>query len=121
MKEFSNYRTISLIVDARKVLLKIIKGRIRLHYGREMAEEQAGFVEGKRTREQIVNIRIIIEKCRDQNISLYMCFIDYAKAFDCVSHPWKVVGHDGADGIPGPHYPTGSKSVQSTRIGGPND
>ena len=48
-----------------------------------MAEEQAGFVEGKGTREPIVNIRIIIEKCRDQNIPLYMCFIDYAK---CVSH-----------------------------------
>ena len=51
-----------------------------------MAEEQAGFVEGKGTREQIVNIRIIIEKCRDQNIPLYMCFIDYAKAFDCVNY-----------------------------------
>ena len=59
---------------------------MKLHYDREMAEEQAGFVGGKGTREQIVNIRIIIEKCRDQNIPLYMCFIDYAKAFDCVSH-----------------------------------
>ena len=47
-----------------------------------MAEEQAGSVEGKVTREQIVNIRIIIEKCRDQNIPLCMCFIDYAKAFN---------------------------------------
>ena len=46
------------------VLMKIIKGRIKLHYDREMAEEQAGFVEGKGTREQIVNIRIIIVKCR---------------------------------------------------------
>ena len=43
-------------------------------------------MEGKGTREQIVNIRIVIEKCRDQNRPLYMCFIDYAKAFDCVSH-----------------------------------
>ena len=86
LKECSNYCTISLIVHASKVLLNIIKGRIKLHYDREMAEEQAGFVEGKGTREQIVNIRIIIEKCRDQNIPLYMCFIDYAKAFDCVSH-----------------------------------
>ena len=86
LKECSNYRAISIIVHASKVLLKIIKGSIKLHYDREMAEEQAGFVEGKGTREQIVNIRIIIEKCRDQNIPLYMCFIDYAKAFDCVSH-----------------------------------
>ena len=68
------------------MLQKIIKGKIKLHYDREMAEEQVGFVEGKGTREQIVNIRIIIEKCREQNIPLYMCFIDYAKAFDCVSH-----------------------------------
>ena len=67
-------------------LLKIIKGKIKLHYDREMVEEQAGFVEGNGTREQIVNIRIITEKCRDQHIPLYMCFIDYAKAFDCVSH-----------------------------------
>ena len=81
-KECSNYCTICLIVHASKVLLKIIKGRIKLNYDREMAEEQAGFVEGKGTREQIVNIRIITEKCRDQNIPLYMCFIDYAKAFD---------------------------------------
>ena len=77
LKECSNYRTISLIVHASKVLLKIIKARVKLHYDREMAEEQAGFVEGKGTREQIVNIRIIIEKCRDQNRPLYMCFIDY--------------------------------------------
>ena len=62
LKECSNYRTISLIVHASKVLLKIIKARVKLHYDREMAEEQAGFVEGKGTREQIVNIRIIIEK-----------------------------------------------------------
>ena len=51
----------------------------KAHYDREMAEEQAGFVEGKGTREQIVNIRIIIEKCRDQNIPLYMCFICLCK------------------------------------------
>ena len=50
------------MVHASKVLLKIIKGRNKLHYEREMAEEQAGFVEGRGTREQIVNIRIIIER-----------------------------------------------------------
>ena len=82
LKECSNYRTISLIVGlhASKVVLELIKGRIKLHYDREMAEEQAGFVEG--TREQIVNIGIIIEKCRDKNIPLCMCLIDFAKGFD---------------------------------------
>ena len=62
-----------------------------------MAEEQAGFVEGKGTREQLVNIRSILEKWRDQNIPLYMCFIDYAKAFDCVTHKklWDTVEQVG--------------------------
>ena len=60
LKASSNYRTISLRVHARNVLLNIIKGRIKLHYDRDMAEEQAGFVEGKGTREEIVNIRIIM-------------------------------------------------------------
>ena len=62
--------TISLIVHATKVLLKIIKGRIKLHYDREMAEEQAGVMERKGTKEQIVDIRISIEKCRNKNIPL---------------------------------------------------
>ena len=62
--------TISLIVHATKVLLKIIKGRIKLHYDREMAEEQAGVMEREGTKEQIVDIRISIEKCRNQNIPL---------------------------------------------------
>ena len=43
-------------------------------------------MEGKGTREQIVNIRIMIEKCRDQNMPLYRCFIEFAKAFDCERH-----------------------------------
>ena len=86
LKECSNHRTISLIVHASKVLLKIIAERVQMKYGVEMAEEQAGFVKGKGTREQIVNIRNIMEKCRSHNIPLYMCFIDYTKAFDCVRH-----------------------------------
>ena len=65
-----------MIEHASKVLLKIIKGRIKLQYDREMAEEQAGVVEGKGTREHGVNIRIIIEKCRDQNIPLYYTGMD---------------------------------------------
>ena len=55
-RKCSKYRTIRRIVHASKVLPKIIKCRIKLHYAREMAEEQAGFVEGKGTREQIANI-----------------------------------------------------------------
>ena len=51
-----------------------------------MREERSGFVKGKGTREQMVNIRIIMEKYKEYNIPLYMCVIDYAKAFDCVNH-----------------------------------
>ena len=86
LKECSNYRTISLIVHASKILLKVIVGRLKMKYREIIPEEQAGFVEGRGTREQIVNIRILIEKFRECNIPLYMCFIDYSKAFDCVNH-----------------------------------
>lgn len=86
MKECSNHRTINLTVHASKVLLKIFVSRMQLKYTSEISEEQSGFVKGKGTREQIVNIRIIMEKSKAYNIPLYMCFIDYAKAFDCVNH-----------------------------------
>ena len=59
---------------------------MQLKYAAEISEEQSGFVKGKGTREQITNIRIIMEKCKEYNIPLYMCFIDYSKAFDCVNH-----------------------------------
>ena len=56
--------------------------------GPPLAEERSGYVEGKLPREQIVNIKIVIENCRNQNMTLYniMCLIDYVKAFHCVSH-----------------------------------
>ena len=62
-----------------------------------IAEEQAGFVRGRGTREQIVNLRIIIEKLKECNVPLYMCFVDYAEAFDCVSHsqPWNTMTEMG--------------------------
>ena len=86
VKECSNYRTINLMVHASKVLLKIIVSRIQLKYLSEINEEQSGIVKGKGTREQMVNIRIMMEKYKEYNIPLYMCFIDYANAFDCVNH-----------------------------------
>ena len=85
VKECSNYRTINLMVHTSNVLLKIIVSRIQLKYLSEINEEQSGFVKGKGTREQMVNIRIIMEKYKEYNIPLYMCFIDYAKVFDCVT------------------------------------
>ena len=86
LKECANHRTISLISHASKVLLKIINARMEKKMELEIPEEQAGFRRGRGTRDQIVNIRNIIEKCRSHRTPLYLCFIDYAKAFDCVSH-----------------------------------
>ena len=70
-KECANNRTISLIVHASKVILKIIIKRIKKRYREEISEEQAGFVEDKGTRDRIVNIRNIMEKCKNQNIPIF--------------------------------------------------
>ena len=75
-----------MICHASKVLLKVISRRMKVKLKEEISEEQAGFREGRGTRDQIVNIRNVIEKCSELKHPLYMCFIDYSKAFDCVSH-----------------------------------
>jgi hypothetical protein len=82
----SNYRTIALIPHASKILLKIIQDRLATYVEREMAEEQAGFRKGKGTRDQIANMRWIIEKAKEYGKIIFMWFIDYSKAFDCVDH-----------------------------------
>ena len=53
---------------------------------RELPDVQAGFRKGRATRDQIAKIRWIMEKAREFQINIYFCFIDYAKAFDCVDH-----------------------------------
>lgn len=92
-KECSNYRTIALISHASKVMLKILQNRLRQYVDRELPEEQAGFRKGRGTRDQIANIRWIMEKAREFQKDLYLCFIDYAKAFDCVDHNklWQIL------------------------------
>ena len=74
VKECSNYCTIALISHARKLMLK-----------HELSYAQAGFRKGRGTRDQIANIRWIIET-REFQKNIYFCFIDYAKTFDCVDH-----------------------------------
>ena len=73
-------------------MLKIFQARLQQYVNRELPDVQAGFRKGKGARDQIVNIRWIIEKARVQK-SIYFCFIDYAKAFDCVDHNklWKII------------------------------
>ena len=84
-KECSNHHTIAHISHASKVMLKILQDRLQ-QYPRELWDVPAGFRKGRGTRDQIANIRWIIEKARVFQKNIYFCFIDYAKAFDCVDH-----------------------------------
>ena len=94
-KECSNYCTIALISHASKVMLKILQARLQQYVNSELPDVQAGFRKGRRTRDQIANIRWIIEREFQKNI--YFCFIDYAKAFDCVDHNklWEILQEMG--------------------------
>ena len=85
-KQCSNYSKITLISQASKVMLKILQARLQQYVNWELPDVQAGFRKGRGTRDQIANICWIIEKAREFQKSIYFCFIDYAKAFDCVHH-----------------------------------
>ena len=85
-KECSNYRTIVLISHTSKVMLKILQARLQQYVNRELPDVQAAFRKGRGTRNQIANIRWIIEKEREFQKNIYFYLIDYAKAFDCVDH-----------------------------------
>ena len=86
VKECSNYHTIALISHTSKVMLKILQARFQQYVNCELPGAQADFRKGRGTRGQIANIRWIIEKAREFQKNIYFCFIDYAKAFDCVDH-----------------------------------
>ena len=92
-KECSNYCTTALISHASKVMLKILQARLQQYVNRELPDDKAGFRKGIETRDQIANIHWIIEKAREFQKIIYFCFIDYAKAFDCVDHNklWKIL------------------------------
>ena len=85
-KECSNYRKIALISHASKVMLKILQARLQRYMNCELPDVQAGFRKHRGTRDQIANIRWIMEKAREFQKNIYFCFIDYANAFDCVDH-----------------------------------
>ena len=85
-KECSNYHTIALISHTSKVMLKILQARIQQYVNRELPDVQAGFRKVRGTRDQVANICWIIEKARGFPKHIFFCFIDYAKAFDCVDH-----------------------------------
>ena len=90
-KECSNYRTIALISHASKVMLKILQASLQQYVNCEIPDVQNGFRKGRGTRDQIANIRWIIEKARVFQRNIYFCFIDYV--IDCVDHNklWKIL------------------------------
>ena len=96
-KECSNYRTVALISHASKVMFKILQARIQQYVNHELPDVQAGFRKGRGTRDQIANIRWIIKKAREFQKNIYFCFIDCAKAFDCVDHNklWEILKEMG--------------------------
>ena len=79
------------------VMLQIIQARLQQYVNRELPDVQAGFRKGRATRDQIANILWIMEKAREFQKNIYFCFIDYAKAFDCVVHNklWKILKEMG--------------------------
>ena len=81
-----NYCTIALISHASKVMLKILQARLQQYMNGELPDIQAGFRKGRGIWDQIANICWIIEKAWEFQKNIYFCFIDYAKAFDCVDH-----------------------------------
>ena len=85
-KECSNYHTIALISHVSKVMLEILQARLQQFVNHEITDVQAGFRKCRGTRDQIANIHWITEKAREFQKNIYFCFIDCAKAFDCVDH-----------------------------------
>ena len=67
-------------------MLKILQARLQQYVNRELPDVQIGFRKGRETRDQVANILWIIKNARESQKNIYFCFIDYAKAFDCVDH-----------------------------------
>ena len=80
-KECANHRTTALISHASKVMIKILHARLQHYANQELLDVQAGFRKGKGTRDQITNICWIIEKAREFQKNIYLCFIDHSKVF----------------------------------------
>ena len=101
------------ISHASKAMLKILQARLQQYVNCELPDVQLGFRKGRGTRDQIANICWIIEKAREFQKNIYFCFIDYAKAFDCVYHNklWKIL----RDGTTRPPYLSPEECVCQSR------
>ena len=96
-KECSNYCAIALISHTSKVMLKILQARLQQYLTHELPDVQARFRKDRGTRDQIVSIHWIFERAGEFQKNIHFCFIDYAKAFDCVDHDklWKILQEMG--------------------------
>ena len=113
-KECTNYSTIALISHTSKVMLKSFQARLQQYVNCESPDVQARFRKGRGSRDQIANIRWIIEKAREfQKKKIYFCFIDYAKAFECVDH--KKLENSSREGYTRPPYLPPEKPVCRSR------
>jgi len=94
VKECTNYHTIALISYASKVMLKILQARLQQYVNHDLPDAEACF---RKDRDQIANIWWMIAKTREFQKNIYFCFIDYAKAFDCVDDNklWKILKEMG--------------------------
>ena len=97
VKECSNYCTIAFTSYASKVMLKILQARLQQYVNHEFTDVQAGFRKDRGTRDQIANICWIIKEAREFQKTMYFCFIDYNKAFDCLDHHklWNILKEMG--------------------------
>ena len=97
-------------------MLKILQARLQQYINHELPDVQAGFRKGRRTRDQIANIWWLIEKAREFQKNIYFCFIDYAKAFDCVDHNklWSTENSEKDGNTEPPDLPS-EKSVHKSR------
>lgn len=94
------HRTIALISHTSKILLRILLNRMQKTANEQIADVQMGFRKGVGTRDQIFNLRVIMEKVNEASVPLYMAFVDYKKAFDTVKHDklWNVLKGMGLNG-----------------------
>ena len=101
-KHCTKKMTTSLISHTSKVMLEILQARLQQYVNCELPDVQAGFRKGRGTRDQIVNICWIIKTAREFQKNIYFCFIDYAKAFDCVDHNklWRRDGNTRPPDLP---------------------
>ena len=88
-----NAQTTTQFCSSHTLMFKILQARLQQYVNHELPDVQAGFRKGRGTRDQIANIHWIIEKAREFQKTIYFCFIDYARAFDCVDHNklWKIL------------------------------